>query len=179
MHLASAEMPPLSSWFYLFERSLSLFFLVDSSKRFADFIYLWNENNLRNQSPFFFALIFSIVFCIFSHLFLLQSWFLSFWSLCFLLFNSSGYWVHWGRPFLLCGRNLLPQTPWLCFLNSVVFSFLCLHLICAHVFYSCPFDIPFLSHLLTEFSFHMWTFWFSFCCQSVFYFIVAGKSYLV
>lgn len=42
----------------LFIWAFSIFFLVDSSKRFADFIYLRNENNLRNQSPFFVALIF-------------------------------------------------------------------------------------------------------------------------
>jgi hypothetical protein len=34
-------------------------FLVDSSKRFVDFIYLWNENNLRNQSPVLFHWYFS------------------------------------------------------------------------------------------------------------------------
>lgn len=43
-------------------------FLVDSRKRFVDFIYLWNENNNKNQSTFCsidFFLLYSVFFLIY------------------------------------------------------------------------------------------------------------------
>lgn len=142
-------------------------FLVDSRKRFVDFIYLWNENNNKNQSTFCSIDFFSIVFCIFPHLFQLESWFLSFsWFSCFLLFTSSRCRV-WDLASLWWGIYHCEFSGCF-FLNSVSFGVLCFHLMCMCIFCNCPFGFFFISFANTVlFNLHVWTFWFSFCLWSI------------
>lgn len=94
----------------LFIWELSIF-LVDSRKRFVDFIYLWNENNNKNQSTFCsidFFLLYSVFFLIY---FSCNLDFFS-WFSCFLLSFPPG--VEF-ETFLLCGGVFITVTSLVAF----------------------------------------------------------------
>lgn len=135
----------------LFIWAFSILFLVDSSKRFVDFIYLWNENNLRNQSPVLFHWYFS--YCLLYFFLIYFCCNLGFFpssDLCVFFFSGPPgiEFVEWDLSSSVTGiyYHELPACP---FWTLVGFALLCFHLICAHVPITVPPWISFLSHLLT------------------------------
>lgn len=143
--LPSVVMPPLSFWFYLFESSL--FFLVDSRKRFVDFIYLWNENNNKNQSTF----------CSIDFFLLYSVFFLIYFSCNLDFFPSPDFRVFFSsfpsgvefETFLLRGGVFITVTSLDAFFWSLSFGVLCSHLMCICVCCYCPCGFFFISFVNT------------------------------